>query len=127
MLPLNILVVSLFALLLSTASNFAAIYVVHRHTWACESGRSVDDGRFSMLLLPTIRWTLFTIVFKGYIGDDHPYQLPLRVPSVALRVEDSDRYGLSYFYAWGDWRSTDTFPHGNGFVKLGPDGEVHRG
>lgn len=65
-------------------------------------------------------------MFEGYVGDDHPNQLPLHVPSVALKIEDSDNYGLSDLYAWSDWRSTDVFPRGNGFVHLGPDGEVPR-
>ena len=25
--------------------------------------------------------------------------------------------------AWADWRTTDLFPNGNGFVKLGPEDE----
>jgi hypothetical protein len=64
------------------------------------------------------------IVLIGYIEDDHPHQLPLHVPSVALQIEDSDRYGLSDINAWDDWRSTDASPHGNGFVTLGPNGEL---
>ena len=58
------------------------------------------------------------------MGNDHPHQLPLYVPFVTLRIEDSERYGLSDYMAWVDWRTTDLFPNGNGFVKLGPDGEV---
>jgi hypothetical protein len=42
---------------------------------------------------------------------------------VALKIEDSDDYGLSNRQAWADWRSTDAFPAGNGFVKLGSEGE----
>jgi len=41
---------------------------------------------------------------------------------VALTIEDSDRYGLSDFNAYADWRTTDLFPKSNGFVKLGPEG-----
>ncbi|KAJ7888491.1 hypothetical protein B0H13DRAFT_1627060 [Mycena leptocephala] len=59
---------------------------------------------------------------KGYKGNDHPYKLPLQVPLVALKIEDSERYSLSGFNAYVDWRSTDLFPGGNGFVRLGPDG-----
>jgi hypothetical protein len=62
--------------------------------------------------------------FEGYVENDYPHQLPLHVPFVALKIEDSEGYGLSDFSAWYDWRSTDLFPNGNGFVKLGPDGEV---
>jgi len=29
--------------------------------------------------------------------------------------------------AWADWRTTDLFPNGNGFVKLGPEGEINSG
>jgi hypothetical protein len=61
---------------------------------------------------------------QGYIGDDYPHQLPLDVPFVALTTEDSERYTLSDFNAYGDWRSTDLFPAGNGFVRLGPDGAL---
>jgi hypothetical protein len=60
--------------------------------------------------------------FTGYKGDDYPHQLPLHIPSVALTVEDSEKYGLSDFNAYADWRTTDLFSHGNGFVKLGPEG-----
>jgi hypothetical protein len=74
---------------------------------------------------PTLATTL-TCRLQGYIGDDHPHELPLHVPAVALKVENSDRYGLSSYGAWMDWRSTDAFPHGNGFVDLGPEGELHR-
>ncbi|KAJ7084134.1 hypothetical protein C8R44DRAFT_651621, partial [Mycena epipterygia] len=57
-----------------------------------------------------------------YKDDDYPHQLPLHVPLVALTTEDSERYSLSDFDAYADWRSTDVFPKGNGFVQLGPDG-----
>ncbi|KAJ7274204.1 hypothetical protein C8J57DRAFT_1062934, partial [Mycena rebaudengoi] len=59
--------------------------------------------------------------------DDHPHQLPLDVPPVALTIEDSDRYGLSDFGAYADWRTTDLFPQSNGFVKLGPQGDTRVG
>jgi hypothetical protein len=58
-----------------------------------------------------------------YIGDDYPNQPPLNVPLVSLTTEDSEKYSLSNFDAYFDWRSTDLFPMGNRFVKLGPEGE----
>ncbi|KAJ7248021.1 hypothetical protein C8J57DRAFT_1080495, partial [Mycena rebaudengoi] len=54
--------------------------------------------------------------------DDYPHQLPLHVPLVALTTEDSERYSLSDFDAYADWRSMDMFPKGSGFVQLGPEG-----
>ncbi|KAJ7450939.1 hypothetical protein B0H11DRAFT_1741562 [Mycena galericulata] len=59
---------------------------------------------------------------QGYVDNDYPHQLPLDVPLVALTTEDSEAYSLSDFDAYGDWRSTDLFPGGNGFVRLGPNG-----
>jgi hypothetical protein len=62
------------------------------------------------------------LMWEGYQSQDYPHQLPLDVPLVALTTEDSERYSLSDFDAYADWRSTDVFPKGNGFVQLGPDG-----
>ena len=62
--------------------------------------------------------------FEGYVENSYPHLLPLHVPFVVLKIEDSKAYGLSDFSTWSDWRSTDLFPNGNGFVKLGPEGEV---
>ncbi|KAJ6474136.1 hypothetical protein C8R45DRAFT_835066, partial [Mycena sanguinolenta] len=59
-----------------------------------------------------------------YMNDDYPHQLPLDLPLVGLRMERSDRYMLSDFNAYGDWRSTDLFPMGNGFVQLGPNRRI---
>lgn len=57
----------------------------------------------------------------AYEGDDYPNQLPLHLPPAALTIENADdRFGIADYRAWGDWRSTDYFPH-NGFVKLGPN------
>jgi hypothetical protein len=61
-------------------------------------------------------------ILEGYRDDDYPHQLPPHIPSVALTIEDSDSYGLANFDAYADWRTTDLFSHGNGFVKLGPEG-----
>jgi len=60
----------------------------------------------------------------SYIGDDHPVQIPLHVPSVQLEIEDTVRYGISDPDAWPDWRTTDLFPNAMGFVQLGPDGRT---
>ncbi|KAJ7642961.1 hypothetical protein DFH06DRAFT_1426664, partial [Mycena polygramma] len=90
-------------LLVSIGLNLSAIYVFrHRpdlDTWKCTN--------------PTL---------SGYRGDDYPYQLPLHLPLIALKIEESKSYRLSDFDSYNDWRSTDVFPTGNGFVKLGPDG-----
>lgn len=63
--------------------------------------------------------------WKGYIGDDHPAKLPINLPRVTLRIEDTMFYGISDPDAWPSWRSTDYFPTANGFVRLGPNGK-HR-
>ncbi|KAF7354388.1 hypothetical protein MVEN_01127600 [Mycena venus] len=96
--------IALTGLLVSISFNLSAIYVFRGQLHTCARRGIVDDSRFS------------------YIGDDHPNQLPLHVPMVALKLEDSERYSLSQSNAYSDWRSTDVFPHGNGFVKLGPEG-----
>ncbi|EIM83719.1 uncharacterized protein STEHIDRAFT_62414, partial [Stereum hirsutum FP-91666 SS1] len=54
--------------------------------------------------------------------DDYPNRLPLYVPPVALVFEDSEKFGISDLDAWGEWRTTDSFPKANGFVRLGPNG-----
>ena len=51
--------------------------------------------------------------FEGYVENDYPHLLPLHIPCVALKIKDSEGYGLSDFSAWSDWRSTDLFPNGN--------------
>ncbi|KAJ7122689.1 hypothetical protein C8R43DRAFT_1032262 [Mycena crocata] len=95
-------------LLISICLNLSAIYVFRGRPKGCSRGtldeQTLDDSRFS------------------YVGDDYPHRLPLNVPTVALKLEDSERYRLSDFTAYVDWRSTDLFPHGNGFVALGPAG-----
>ncbi|KAJ7611061.1 hypothetical protein DFH06DRAFT_1147879 [Mycena polygramma] len=91
-------------LLVSIGLNLSAIYVFRHRPNTCTGNLSVDDSRFS------------------YKGDDYPHQLPLHVPLVALKTEDSENYRLSDFNSYADWRTTDLFPRGNGFVKLGPDG-----
>ncbi|KAJ6566059.1 hypothetical protein B0H19DRAFT_1232449 [Mycena capillaripes] len=90
-------------LMVSISLNLSAVYVFGGRTDSC-ARTSTDDSRFS------------------YRDEDYPHELPLHVPLVALKIEDSERYRLSDFDANGDWRSTDLFPHGNGFVQLGPDG-----
>jgi hypothetical protein len=81
-----------------------------RQPFQCVSPPNVDRG---------------SLMFKqGYLDDDYPHQLPLDVPLVALTTEDSEAYSLSDFDAYGDWRSTDLFPGGNGFVRLGPNGAL---
>ncbi|KAG1861300.1 hypothetical protein F4604DRAFT_1587943 [Suillus subluteus] len=57
----------------------------------------------------------------SYIGEDYPTELPLRLDTVALKFNESDHYGTSDEKAWAEWKSLDHFPHGHGFVRLGPD------
>ncbi|KAG1876362.1 hypothetical protein F4604DRAFT_1892288 [Suillus subluteus] len=59
-----------------------------------------------------------------YIGEDHPTELPLRLDTVALTFNSSEHYGISDDMAWSDWKSLDHFPHGHGFVRLGPNGRL---
>ncbi|KAJ7143528.1 hypothetical protein C8R43DRAFT_953969 [Mycena crocata] len=91
-------------LLVSISLNLSAIYVFRHQTDTCARTGTMDDSHFN------------------YQGDDYPHQLPLHIPSVALAIKDSDRYGLSDFNAYADWRTTDLFPRSNGFVELGPEG-----
>ncbi|KAG2034736.1 hypothetical protein BDR03DRAFT_964381 [Suillus americanus] len=65
---------------------------------------SLDDGQYT------------------YIGDDYPTELPLRLDTVALKFNSSEHYSTSGDMAWSDWKSLDHFPHGHGFVQLGPNG-----
>ncbi|GBE82097.1 hypothetical protein SCP_0404760 [Sparassis crispa] len=102
---LSPLVIAYFALVLSISLNLSAIYIFRHRPDPCERVL-VDDSRFS------------------YVGDDHPHELPIHIPNIALTVENSETYGLSDFQAWVDWRTLDAFPHSNGFVKLGPEGEI---
>ncbi|KIM73563.1 hypothetical protein PILCRDRAFT_93002 [Piloderma croceum F 1598] len=103
-LSVNPLAIACLALFISISFNIAAIYAFRHRAGAYDSAFVIDDSRFS------------------YVENDYPHLLPLHVPSVALKIEDSEGYGLSDFSAWSDWRSTDLFPNGNGFVKLGPEG-----
>ncbi|KAL6305327.1 hypothetical protein BKA93DRAFT_779336 [Sparassis latifolia] len=102
---LSPLVIAYFALVLSISLNLSAIYIFRHRPDPCERVL-VDDSRFS------------------YVGDDHPHELPIHIPNIALTVENSETYGLSDFQAWVDWRTLDAFPHSNGFVKLGPEGQT---
>ncbi|KAJ7022735.1 hypothetical protein C8F04DRAFT_1137192 [Mycena alexandri] len=102
----NALEIAWAGLLISIGLNISAIYVFRRLPSNTASTGTIDDSAFT------------------YKDDDYPHQLPLRVPSVALKIEDSARYGLSDFNAYADWRTTDLFPRSNGFVKLGPEGRT---
>ncbi|KAG2038443.1 hypothetical protein BDR03DRAFT_862003, partial [Suillus americanus] len=59
-----------------------------------------------------------------YIGEDHPTELPLRLDTVALKFNNSEHYGTSDVTSWAEWKSLDHFPHGHGFVRLGPNGRL---
>ncbi|KAJ7866474.1 hypothetical protein B0H13DRAFT_2066709 [Mycena leptocephala] len=98
------LIIAWAGLLFSICLNLSAVYVFRAQPDNCARTGQMDDGHFS------------------YRDDDYPHQLPVHIQSVALTIEDSDSYGLANFDAYADWRTTDLFPHGNGFVKLGPEG-----
>jgi hypothetical protein len=57
-----------------------------------------------------------TISFTAYVGDDHPSQLPLELPSVGLELESGE--GHFSLYDDDDWGTL--FPS-DGFVALGPN------
>ncbi|KAG1735271.1 uncharacterized protein EDB91DRAFT_1295469, partial [Suillus paluster] len=59
-----------------------------------------------------------------YIDDDHPTELPLRLDTVALTFNSTERYSTSGTKAWLEWNSLDHFPRGHGFVRLGPNGRA---
>ncbi|KAJ7741292.1 hypothetical protein B0H16DRAFT_1565254 [Mycena metata] len=102
----NALEIAWTGLLISISLNISAIYVFRRLPNTAATAGTINDSTFT------------------YKDDDYPNQLPIHVPSVALKIEDSDRYGLSDFNAYADWRTTDLFHRGNGFVKLGPEGRT---
>jgi len=100
---MNPLAIACLGLFVCISFNIATNYVFQHSPGAYDSAFVIDDSHFR---------------------NDHPHQLPLYVPFVTLRIEDSKGYGLSNFEAWTDWRTTDLFSHGNGFVKLGPEGRL---
>ncbi|KDQ06589.1 hypothetical protein BOTBODRAFT_167949 [Botryobasidium botryosum FD-172 SS1] len=56
----------------------------------------------------------------SYIGGDHPHQLPIHLPPVALTVENTEHYSVASYRAFIEWDSLDFFPKDYGFVQLGP-------
>ncbi|KAH7915141.1 hypothetical protein BJ138DRAFT_1142421 [Hygrophoropsis aurantiaca] len=96
--------IALFALVLSLGLNALTMYRLRAERMTAEPRIIEDDSQYS------------------YIGDDHPTRLPLYLPHIALEIEDTKRYGISNPQAWSEWRNTDLFPNGNGFVKLGEQG-----
>ncbi|OAX33564.1 hypothetical protein K503DRAFT_775475 [Rhizopogon vinicolor AM-OR11-026] len=55
---------------------------------------------------------------------DHPTELPLRLDTVSLTFNSSEHYGTSDIHTWPEWSLLDHFPHGHGFVQLGPNGRI---
>jgi hypothetical protein len=55
-------------------------------------------------------------VTTGYIDDNFPVSLPLRLKEVAMVVEDTPHYQLDDDSEWAT-----LFPTSSGFVHLGPD------
>jgi hypothetical protein len=86
--------------LLSISLNFSAINIFRGRTDSC-ARTSTDDSRFSRFR-SLIHIFPSDLIFSGYHGEDYPHDLPLHVPLVALKIEDSERYGLSDFDANGD-------------------------
>jgi len=56
----------------------------------------------------------------AYEGDDYPTELPIRLDTVALKVEDSNVFSLTNPGTRGAWQSMHAFPRAYGFVQLGP-------
>ncbi|KAH7927397.1 hypothetical protein BV22DRAFT_285265 [Leucogyrophana mollusca] len=106
MLRVTPLFIALSTLAFSLGLNAWTIYRLRAERATAEPHALVDDSHYS------------------YVGDDHPTRLPINLPYVALEIEDTQRYGVSNPEAWPEWRNTDLFPRGNGFVRLGEQGRA---
>jgi hypothetical protein len=60
---------------------------------------------------------------EGYVGDDHPTELPLRLDNVAMTFENTEHYKTAGPFAWLEWQSLNHFPKSFGSVHLGPNGK----
>ncbi|PCH33000.1 hypothetical protein WOLCODRAFT_61848 [Wolfiporia cocos MD-104 SS10] len=64
-------------------------------------------------------------VHLGYIGQEFPSELPLRLGNVAMSFETmpmNGHYSQTGFNAWLEWHAIDHFPKAHGFVALGANG-----
>lgn len=98
--------------------------------WSLRDPSNVVSACISILVLVTIVNVMFTLhsvsVLNGllpptphvhtYVGDDHPSQLPLELPSVGLELTSGE--GHFSLYDDDDWGTI--FPS-DGFVALGPN------
>ena len=64
---------------------------------------------------PSVLSTLITLL-AAYIGDDHPTELPIRLPRVGLLLVP----GEPYFSLYADDEWGTIFPPNDGFVPVGP-------
>lgn len=55
----------------------------------------------------------------AYVGDDYPPEWPIHQGIVALYPEDTHRYDLDTQQGIAEWAAH--IPHGDGFVRLGPN------
>ncbi|KAH7924979.1 hypothetical protein BV22DRAFT_1112544 [Leucogyrophana mollusca] len=106
MLRVTPLSITLSALAFSLCLNALTMHRLRIERTTAESPLLVDNSHYS------------------YVGDDHPTRLPIDLPYVALEIEDTPRYGISNPEAWSEWRNTDLFSKGNGFVRLGEQGRT---
>ena len=69
-------------------------------------------------------WLTLTSRPAGYIGDDHPRELPVQLDLVAMTFENSEHYRISeHFDTWTEWQVlTQSFPQERPAVRLGPQG-----
>lgn len=98
--------------------------------WSLRDPSNVVSACISVLVLVTIANVVFTLHsisvlnellpqaphVHTYVGDDHPSQLPLDLPSVGLELESGE--GHFSLYDDDDWGTL--FPS-DGFVALGPN------
>ncbi|KAH7921602.1 hypothetical protein BV22DRAFT_1038476 [Leucogyrophana mollusca] len=104
--PVTVLSVAVSALIACLSLNTLTIHRLRTELANAKPRVSVDDSAYS------------------YVGDDHPANLPIDLPHVALEIENTGKFGISNPEAWAEWRTTDLFPRANGFVKLGKQGRT---
>ncbi|KAH7920213.1 hypothetical protein BV22DRAFT_1074311 [Leucogyrophana mollusca] len=104
--PVAVLSFAVSALLACLCLNALTIHRLRTQLANAESRVFTDDREYS------------------YIGDDHPASLPIHLPRIALKIEDTGKFGISNTEAWAEWRTTDLFPRAKGFVRLGKQGRA---
>ena len=90
-------------------------------------GPLLDDSGFSMSCSHLSQHARFTAIAVGYIGDDYPNELPIRLDDIEMDFEvmhPDFKYSQTGFDAWLEWHAMDHFPRAHGFVKLGPDSKL---